>query len=75
MSEVHNHNVGNLKNRRKAHVTFVQGRHPLTELRVAAFTFQGNYGVLLLASVSRGRDTRLTFLPPLYIPPYKGAIV
>jgi hypothetical protein len=36
----HKRKVGNLKNRRKAHVTFVQGRHPLTELRVAAyFTF------------------------------------
>ena len=29
--------VCNLKNRRKAHATFVQGRHPLISRRVAAY--------------------------------------
>ena len=33
----HKRKVGNLKNRRKAHVTFVQGRHPLISRRAAAY--------------------------------------
>ena len=27
-----------------------------------------------LHEFSRGRDTRLTFLPPLYMPPYRGLL-
>ena len=39
--------VGNLKNRRKAHVTFVPGRHPLISRRVAAYLPSLDYKAIL----------------------------